>query len=695
MKKKKLVYITALTLGLSVSGCSDSFLDMNNYGSYDDFNSETKVNWYLAGLYYDYFKGYTQPGQQMVAIYGNLKGGIADWNYLTDEQWGIKTASKIDPSSNYQTIDDIKAWPLGGSSSDYIDPLISGYFGEKLGSSITNSAYTRIRNCNIMLRDIDASKVDDELKRHAKGQALFLRALQMFHLVRHYGPVPVVTSVLNATANGEKTPRNSVTQCVEQMVKDLNEASKLLPLAWGEADYGRPTSGSALALKSRILLTYASPIFNKDWDNPQNIRWQKALKATLEAESLMTENSLEGCSDAQGWGELLAKDDNKANKEAVFVKLLTGETAADGTESNGWELSARLSSQNGGGGKTVPVELIDIFPMADGTRPKAEDKIANGNLRFIENRDPRFYETFAFNGMIWGFLEEPNDTVWAYRWVKSKAEDGSYSYSYSDGNNVASPVFVRKMTGKKTPTIDGKSGIDIYEYRYAELILNLAECYAATGDLANCKKTLARLRQRVGMKEGSEYYGLNTTVTDRHSAIESCLYERRIELAYEGKRYWDIWRWLLYDGGQGENLKLSTTNTCTALGLTPLNGTARISKYLDLKDTKYTQGSTDALKVLRTTVGVLPGDANFDNQIKELADFYETYFQFGDPTTPADKDANNNPATILWRPNYYIHGLNSTALNANSWLGQTKGWTDQNGAAGTIEWQDDEVLTVE
>ncbi len=140
---------------------------------------------------------------------------------------------------------------------------------------------------------------------------------------------------------------------------------------------------------------------------------------------------------------------------------------------------------------------------------------------------------------------------------------------------------------------------------------------------------------------------------------------------------------------------ISTTNTCTALGLTPLNGTARISKYLDLKDTKYTQGSTDALKVLRTTVGVLPGDTNFDNQIKELADFYETYFQFGDPTTPADKDANNNPATILWRPNYYIHGLNSTALNANSWLGQTKGWTDQNSAAGTIEWQDDEVLTVE
>lgn len=140
---------------------------------------------------------------------------------------------------------------------------------------------------------------------------------------------------------------------------------------------------------------------------------------------------------------------------------------------------------------------------------------------------------------------------------------------------------------------------------------------------------------------------------------------------------------------------ISTTNTCTALGVSPLNGTSRTSKYLDIKEDKYTQGSTDALKILRTTVGVIPGDANFDTQIRELADFYETYFQLGDPTSPADKDANNNPITILWRPNYYIHGLTSTVLNANTWLGQTKGWTDQNGAAGTVEWQDDEVLSVD
>ena len=685
MKKKKLLYIGALTLTLSMSGCSDSFLDMNNYGAYDNFDSETKVSWYLASLYYNSYRGYTAPGYQIFGWYGE------DWNFMTDEEWGIKSASKIDANSSYSTIDDIKTWEI--SSGKYYDPLICGYFGAKLGSSITNSSYTRSRNCNILLRDIEDASVSREVKNYAKGQALFLRSAQLFDLVRIYGRVPVVTEVLNATANGEKLPRASVTQCVEQMIKDLNEAATLLPDEWPASDYGRPTSATALAYKSRILLTYASPIFNKDWDNPNSIRWEKALKASQEAVQKITVNGLDGCSDAKGWGELLAKDDNTFNKEAIFVKLLSNDNVSGNAETNRWEGATRLSSQSGGGGKAAPMELIDIFPMADGTRPKEGDKIANGNIRFIENRDPRFYYTFAFSGMQWGYNGKLDDVVWSYRW--NRATEGSFSYS--DGNNVGSPAFVRKMSGTNTPVESnyGKSSIDLYEYRYAELILNLAECYAATGDIQNCKETLAKLRKRVGMPEGSQYYGLDETVRDRHSALESCLYERRVELAYEGKRYWDIWRWLLYDGGQGEGLQISTTNTCTALGIQQLNGTSRTSKYLDLKEGTYVPGSNDVLADERAAIKANPDDADFSEQVSKLADFWEENFQFGDPTSPADKDANNNAATILWRSNYYIHGLPKDVLDNNSWLGQTKGWTDQNGAAGTIDWQDDETLTVD
>lgn len=688
MKKRRLLYIGALTLGLSMTGCSDSFLDMNNYGAYDDFDSETKVNWYLAGLYYNYYANYNNPGQQIVGAYKD------NWNYMTDEEWGIKVGTKIDPLSQYSTIDDIKSWEV--SSNKYEDPMLSGYFGERLGSSVKNTAYTRIRNCNILLRDIDGSSVSPDTKNKAKGQALFLRAVQHFELMRVYGPVPVVTTVLNATASNEGLPRASVTQCVEQIVKDLNEASRLLPDSWAGTDLGRPTRLTALAYKSRVLLFYASPIFNKHWDEEGNIRWQKALTA---AQAAVAEAGDGGVTTADEWGKVLGNDDNLANanaaKEAVFVKLLSSDNTTDGAETNRFEGSMRLTSQEGGGGVKVPMELIDAFPMADGTRPKTADKIANGNIRFIENRDPRFYQTFAFSGMKWGYKDATDDVVWAYRWRTESEEKNSFGYS--DENNVGSPAFVRKMSSINTPSTNSfdKSSVDIYEFRYAELVLNLAECYAATGDVQKCKETLAILRRRVGIPQGSQYYGLDETVKDRHSALEACLYERRIELAYEGKRFWDIWRWLLWDGGQGTELKLSDVNTCNALGIAQLNGCERTSKYLDLKTGSYAYGEADALEQDRAGISVDPGSADFQAQLSRLADFYEEHFQFGDPTSPADKDANNNPAHILWRGNYYLNGLSKSVLDNNAWLGQTKGWTDQNGQAGAIDWQDEETLNVD
>lgn len=689
MKKRKLLYAGALALSLSFSGCSDSFLDMNNYGAYDDFDSETKVSWYLAGLYYNYYTGYTSPSQELIGAWGDC-----DWNYMTDEEWGIKTGTKIDPNSNYSTIDQIKSWEV--SSGKYEDPMLSGYFGERLGSSVKNNAYTRIRNCNILLRDIDGSSVSAETKKYAKGQALFLRAAQLFDLVRVYGPVPIVTEVINAEVTDNGFPRSSVTKCVEQIVKDLNEAATYLPESWSGNDLGRPTRLTALAYKSRVLLFYASPVFNRNWDDQNDQRWQKALAA---AQAAVAEAGNGGANNANEWGTLLGNDDNLVNqnaqKEAIFVKLLSSENTVDGAETNRWERYTRLTSQDGNGGKAAPMELIDAFPMADGSRPTEADKIANGNLRFIENRDPRFYQTFAFCGMNWGYKDHADDVVWAYRW-RTQGENKN-SFAYSDGNNVGSPAFVRKMSNVNTPSTSTfeKSSVDIYEYRYAELILNLAECYAATNNIQKCKETLAILRKRVGIPEGSQYYGLNTTINDRHSALEACLYERRIELAYEGKRFWDIWRWLLYDGGQGSELQLSDVNTCNALGIPQLNGTSRTSKYLELKTGTYPYGDTDALLDKRANISVSLNSSDFQEQIKALADFYEANFQFGDPTSPADKDANGNPASIHWRGNYYLNGLSKAVLDNNAWLGQTKGWTDQNSQPGTIDWQDNETLNVD
>ena len=105
MKKKNFLYTGTLALGMFMSGCSDSFLDMNNYGAYDDFNSETKITWYLAGLYQTSFENYTSPTSQYLGLYTSY---AQDFNEFTDEMWGITSTSRIDPSTQYSTIDDIK-----------------------------------------------------------------------------------------------------------------------------------------------------------------------------------------------------------------------------------------------------------------------------------------------------------------------------------------------------------------------------------------------------------------------------------------------------------------------------------------------------------------------------------------------------------------------------------------------------------
>ena len=404
---------------------------------------------------------------------------------------------------------------------------------------------------------------------------------------------------------------------------------------------------------------------------------------------------MDGVSDAASWGKILADDDNEhSNRETLVVRLLAKESNSSlGYKNNRWEKNIRLSSQGGSGGEGVPLELIDVFPMADGTLPDASHRVEEGSLRFMENRDPRFYQTFAFNGLKWGYKDVTNDTVWNYRWRTT--ESTTSGFAYSEGVNISSPVFVRKMSGLNTASDNNyeASGIHIYDYRYAELQLNLAECYAATNQVDLCKQAIGKLRARVGIPSAGNY-GLDTYVSDRASALAACLRERQVELAYEGKRYWDIWRWMLYDGGQGETLSLSSTNTCTFLGVTPLTEKYRTAKYVDVKD-GYTPGSKDVLAELRKNIFADPESADFQEQLKEVADFWEANFQYGEPNAQPDKNNNNEWIKIGWNTNYYVLGLSKDILDNNSWLGQTKGWTDQNGASGTIDWQDDEILAVE
>lgn len=91
----------------------------------------------------------------------------------------------------------------------------------------------------------------------------------------------------------------------------------------------------------------------------------------------------------------------------------------DYKKNNSWEQMARPKELLGGGGMAATAEMVDLFPMADGKKP-GESVFEYDELKFYKNRDPRFYRTFAFNGVVWPYKMDNGYTLWNYQWYKDE-----------------------------------------------------------------------------------------------------------------------------------------------------------------------------------------------------------------------------------------------------------------------------------
>lgn len=658
--KNKISYLLFFVVVVATASCKKKFLeDMKSYDKYDEsiFTNEVQTGWYIDRLYNYYFASYRNPTQTVVGLYNDDRRNIT-------EEIGGTINNYINPNKTLQLATEA-------------DSYYSGTTGA-LPASITNNPYTRIRNANFLIEKIDGvgQALPEAFRKTARGQMYFFRALQYFDLVRIYGGVPIVTEVQKASAADEsiKLPRAKTSEVFDQIIKDFDSAAALLPMKWATAgtDYGRFTGAAALAMKSRVLLTAASPLFNTDWDNPGNERWQKALIASLAAETALTANGFgNAINSAKDWAEVTFKNDNAFNGEAIMAILLSNTTTTSAGINSGWENSVRPKDHNGSGGISAPKGMLDLFPLADGSRPTE----ANGYVDtfFFENRDPRFYRTFAFSGSKWGIKNNANKATWLYRWRPSATGNPAYF-----GNNqVSSPAVVRKMSNPNADsTAFAFSGTDIFEYRYGELLLNIAECYAAKGDIGNCITYLSKIRQRVGIPAANNY-GIGS-LADRYAALEACLYERRVELAYEGKRFWDIQRWMLYadDAASGDD-------TNAKLGIPVINGTNRTGYYWQSK----TFTGSNPLTATDRNILIDPDNAaTFATEIAKLKTLYQGKLVMTPLDQAMDRDGTT-PVNILFRQNYYLSGLTATILSNNPWLLQTTGWKDYNGSMGTFNYK--------
>ena len=745
MMNKK--YIIGLAVAaLTLASCSDEFLQEKK--NYDQTDTEA----------YNYFSG---ANGRVSDIY---KWCIPDVN--SDASWKYPGTGRADGLAKCtEEYSGFGTFVNPETELQSHTPNTVPDFGFSMTNNIQTMGWGRIRNINDCIAGIEGSKLSQEEKNQLLGQVYYWRAWCYYLLVKWYGGVPIIKEVQEPVAESF-VQRSSTKECIDFMCEDLDKAAELLaPFTtsggWESSDdYGRVTSGTALALKGRILLMYASPLFNRANDKS---RWEAAYDCIKSSLSVLASCgyglAYEGDpgTNASNWAKMFSEV-GKANKEAIMVTLyndiLKGSTP-DYHFNNPWEDMIRPSNALGSG-LNPSAMIVDLFPMADGKMPAECDSydktvlehssIAYDAEKPFLNRDPRFYRTFAFPGVRWAFNGDPNTStlnnpykgsdyvLWNYVWYETaEARDdiyGEHGSAYGSDNLMtgAKGMYVRKRSDdydvNTTPRYiySQETGFEqssncYMEIRYAEVLLNLAEAACQTGHLSEAVEQLQKIRARVGYTAENNY-GLQQNISsDAAACMAAILYERQIEFAFEGKRFEDMRRWMLFDGGEGQaSIKSSWAltgwggNTCKYLGFTPFNGQRRENMefrvcndaYDGLGGTTWTKSATvdnplldpknpdPVLKFMEDegydrSSFVVDLRKDLTSQLDNLAQFYDMCLvrkvRKGD-----GHNTNYQDFYINYMPHYYFLGFTSAVQDNNKELLQTVGWDDNiNGGQGTFD----------
>lgn len=553
------ILMVGVAFVVTQTSCSDQFLqDKRDYSVFspaDIFSDPNQASAVFAKIYNDLMGRYNSPlcGSDVLMRQAQGPNMGGQFSYFSEE-YGFGTPTGKQSYYSGQYAKQVKAGNHMGNPVYWNDPRTGGTNYNGIGRY---TLYPHVYMINSYIAQIEQyspnyPQEDPLFWNKLKGQAIFLRAWLYFDAIRLLGGVPWYSTGLDdLPALTDRSDRQPISYCIDKICADFKTAAGLLPANWTSADMGRFTSVAAEAMISRVRLYAASPIFNADWDNPASTRWDAALTAALAAETAANAAGYgTNVTNIKTWDEAFFNyTAGSFNPEAIISIAKNGNTAYDAKYSNTWEALIRPSViDQSGSGLPAPKQMIDLFPLADGKRAVDMDgNPINGYdaTKFYRNRDPRFYRTFAFSGCEW-----MNTRIWLYAY-KYKTE-----YRYTDGVTgdggamKRSKALVWKMSNKSVAKgAESYAGTDILEYRYAEILLNVAEAYAAKGDVSNCMNYLKKIRARVGISSANNY-GLGN-LADKYAAIEACLYERRVEFAYEGKRSWDLRRWLLFDGGAG------------------------------------------------------------------------------------------------------------------------------------------------
>ncbi|MGQ1785788.1 MULTISPECIES: RagB/SusD family nutrient uptake outer membrane protein [unclassified Saccharicrinis] len=388
------------------------------------------------------------------------------------------------------------------------------------------------------------------------GEAYFVKAWNMAELLRRFGGVdvngelkgvPIPEGEVNVD-NVEELPRESYDKCLEYTLEAIDNALQYLPERWiagGEYKYtntsenfGRPTQAAALALKSRVLLYAASPAFTVGLsDDVKRQRWLDAAKAAKDAIDFVGELDDIYNSDL---GEYY---NNALNPELILTRM-------EGTATNRTREQTHFIPSLFGNGRCNPTQnLVDAFPMSDGYPAGMSPTYAyDDNFSMYQNRDPRFYATVLYNGATVTYGTSKNSTVETAVGGKD-TPDGPLGLVT---NTTRTGYYLRKWMSTQVDLTSGQQENDYHYavyFRKAEMYLNFAEAMNEVVALggqtdvegATAVSEIAKVRDRALNLTDDSY--LNSIAGDPAALRTLIRNERRIELCFEGHRFYDVRRW--------------------------------------------------------------------------------------------------------------------------------------------------------
>ncbi len=379
----------------------------------------------------------------------------------------------------------------------------------------TWNQYNNIRKTNLFIQNVTASSLSESWKTSRLAEARFLRAFFYARLWKYHGGVPLITDVLNISEQGDAVfrPRSSSEETAQFIISECEAIINDLPV---NAQSGRASRGAALTLKGDIELFNASKL-----KNPSNDlgRWAQAA-ATFK--SVMDLNKYHLFPDYT----TLFYEENNNNVEVIFSRQHLGGT---GLANYIGQIGPRFvnGSLTGWGHVNPTQDLVDEYAMANGLPITAAGSGYNAQNPYV-NREPRFYQSIIYDGSTWLGAE-----------MIMKQGVGSLNATDLNNSSISTRTgyyVIKGVNPKYAGAMDNGNSANWIIYRYAEVLLSYAEAQnEAVGPDQSVQDAVNLIRERAGLPD------LPTDLNQDEMRI-AIHRERRVELAFEEKRFPDLLR---------------------------------------------------------------------------------------------------------------------------------------------------------